>query len=228
VFRTRSVLCSVLLLLIFAPRLVKADSGVTYTISGTYSSTTSTSQLSGPSDTFTMSFALPSQPVTTDFMPGDDFFVHSPIQFSFSASNGGTASGLVYLSFYSLASTSQHGGLFVDFCADGPSCATGLEYQWEVPGGLLYSAPESSPTLIPTSFDFTGGQFLLYHCTMCNNLDATGTFSGTATAAVAMPEPSSALLVFLGTLCLLTVGTLQKRLLHPTVREQGMAAISDL
>jgi hypothetical protein len=166
-------------------------------------------------------------PVTTDFVAGDDFFVDLPTLFSFSASNGGTASGLVYLSFYSLGSTSQHGGLSVDFCADGPLCLTGLEYRWDVPGGMLYSGPESSPTLIPSSFDFTGGQFTSL-CTTCNNLDATGTFSGTTTAVVATPEPSSALLLFLGTLCLFTVGILQKRRLHRTVREQGMAAISDL
>ena len=210
-FRTRSVLCSVLLLLIFAPRLVKADSGVTYTISGVYSTTTGSSQLSGPSNTFTMSFALPSHPVVTDFLPGDEFFIDSPIPFSFSASNGRSASGLIFLSFYSLASSSQPGGLFVGFCANGPSCAAGLEYQWGVPGGLLYSGPESSPALIPTSFDFTGGQFSLFHCTTCNNLGATGTFSGHVNV-VSTPEPASALLLFLGTLCLFAVGFHLKRL----------------
>jgi hypothetical protein len=86
-FRTALVLCGVLLVVIFVAQPVKADSGVTYTISGVYSSTKSASQLSGPSDTFTMSFALPSQPVTTYFLAGDDFYVDSPIPFSFSASN---------------------------------------------------------------------------------------------------------------------------------------------
>ena len=186
---------------------------MTYTISGTYSPTTSSSQLSGPSDTFTMSFTVPSQPVTTDFLLGDDFFVDSPIPFSYSASNGGTASGPVYLSFYTLSSSSQPGGLFVDFCADGPSCLTGLEYQWEVPGALLYSGLESSPTLIPTSFDFTGGQFLLYHCTLCDNLDAGGTFDGKV-SVVATPEPASALLVVLGIFCLFTGRFQLKRLRH--------------
>src|ERR1700688_4571735 len=144
-------------ILILGPLPASADSGVTYTISGEYSPTTSTSQLSGPSDTFTMSFTVPVQPVTTFFLLGNYFYVDAPVQYSYSASNGGTSSGLVYLNFYSLTSSSQTGGLFVDFCADGPSCLTGLEYQWTVPGPLLYSGLESSPTLVQTSFDFTGG-----------------------------------------------------------------------
>jgi hypothetical protein len=204
VFRTAFVVCGVLLTLIVGPRPIQADSGVTYNISGKYSATTTSSQLSGPSDTFLMSFTVPTQPVTTDFLLGDDFSVDAAIPFSFSASNGGTASGKVYLSFYSLTSASQPGGLFVDFCADGPSCLTGLEYQWEVPGGLLYSGMENSPTLIPTSFDFTGGQFTLFHCTTCNNQDATGTFSGTVNAIVT-PEPASALLLLFGILCIFAV-----------------------
>jgi hypothetical protein len=211
VFRTAIAVCGVLLVVLFGGQAVRADSGVTYKISGVYSDTTTSSSLSGPSVTFSMSFTLPSQPVTTDFLLGDDFSVDAATPFSFSASNGGTASGRVYLSFYSLTSASQPGGLFVDFCADGPSCLTGLEYQWEVPGALLYSGPESSPTLIPTSFDFTGGQFTLFHCTFCDNVDATGTFTGTANAIVA-PEPGSALLLLLGTLGVFAVGFQQKRL----------------
>jgi hypothetical protein len=151
-----------------------------------------------------MSFTLPLQPVTTDFLLGDDFFVDAPIQYSYSASNGGSSSGLVYVNFYSLTSSSQTGGLFVDFCADGPSCATGLEYQWIVPGPLLYSGLESSPMLFPTSFEFSDGQFLLYHCTFCNDLDATGTFTGNVDA-ISTAEPESALLLFVGIFCLFAV-----------------------
>jgi hypothetical protein len=205
VLRTRLAFCGVLLILIFGPQPASADSGVTYTISGVYSATTGNSQLSGPSDTFLMSFTVPTNPVTTDFVLGDDFFVDAPVPFSFSASNGGTASGPVYLNFYSLSSSSQPGGLFVDFCADGPSCLTGLEYQWEVPGALLYSGQESSPTLIPTSFNFTGGQFTLLHCTLCDNFDATGTFNGTVNAVVATPEPASAVFLLLGIFCVFTI-----------------------
>jgi hypothetical protein len=211
VYRTAIAFCGVFLVVLFGAQAVRADSGVTYEISGVYSATTTSSQLSGPSVTFSMSFTVPSQPVTTNFLLGDSFSVDAAIPFSFSASNGGTASGQVYLSFYSLTSASQTGGLFVDFCADGPTCLTGLEYQWAVPGALLYSGPESSPTLIPGSFNFTGGQFLLFHCTFCDNLDATGTFSGSVNE-VAMPEPGSALLLWLGTLCAFAVGFRQKRL----------------
>lgn len=203
-----------LLALILGAQPVKADSTVTYQISGTYSSTTGSSALSGPSDTFTMSFSLPSQPVTTDFLLGDDFFVDDPILFSYSSSNGGTASGLVYLNFYTPTSSSQPGGFFVDFCADGPSCATGQEYTWVVPGPLLYSGLESSPTLLPTSFDFTGGQFL-DECTFCNNADASGTFDGSVNVTsnvVATPEPASASLLLLGILGLFAISFHQKRL----------------
>ena len=211
-YRTAIVLCGVLLVVLFGAQAVKADSGVTYTISGVYSSTTTSSPLSGPSDTFLMSFTVPTNPVKPDFLLGDSFSVDSAIPFSFSASNGGTASGPAYLSFYSLSSSSQPGGFFVDFCANGPSCLTGLEYQWEVTGALLYSGPESSPTMIPTSFGFTGGQFTLYHCTFCDNTDATGAFSGTVNSVVPTPEPASALLLLLGTLGIFAVGYRQKRL----------------
>jgi hypothetical protein len=217
-FRAICVFFCFLSILIFGPLPAAADSGMTYTISGDYSPTTSNSQLSGASDTFSMSFTVPVQPVTTFFSLGDFFYVDAPIQYSYAASNGGTSSGLVYLNFYSLTSASQTGGLFVDFCADGPSCATGLEYQWIVPGSLLYSGPENAPTLLSTSFDFTGGQFLLYHCTFCNNLDATGTFTGNVNA-VATPEPQSALLLIVGFFCLFAVRIYQnrKRILASTV-----------
>lgn len=73
--KIRYAFCGVLLALILGAQPVKADSAVTYQISGTYSADTGSSLLSGASDTFTMSFTLPSQPVTTDFLPGDDFSV---------------------------------------------------------------------------------------------------------------------------------------------------------
>lgn len=206
--------CGVLLALVLGARPAKADSGVTYQISGMYSSTTGSSSLSGASDTFTMSFTLPSQPVTTDFVLGDDFFVDAPIPFSVSVSNGGSASGVMFLSFYTLTSLSQPGGLFVDFCADGPSCATGQEFQWEVPGPQLYSGLESSPTLFPTSFNFTGGQFIVYDCTFCNGVDASGTFDGSVTVSsnvVPTPEPASASLLGLGIFGIFAISFYQKR-----------------
>ena len=146
-------------------------------------------------------------------MLGDDFFVDAPIPFTYSSSNGGTASGLVFLNFYTPTSSSQAGGFFVDFCADGPSCATGQEYTWVVPGPQLYSGLESSPTLFPTSFDFTGGQFL-DQCTFCDNADASGTFDGSvnASAVVPTPEPASALLLLLGIFGIFTISFHQKLL----------------
>ena len=208
--RTFCIISSFLTILILAQFPASADSGVTYTISGVYSTATTSSPLSGPSVTFNMSFTLPSQPVTTDFLLGDDFFVDAPTPFSYSASNGGTASGPVYINFYSLSSSSQPGGLFVDFCADGPNCLTGQEYQWQMPGPLLYSGPESSPTLVPTSFEITGGQFTLFHCTFCDNLDASGTFTGNVNP-VSTPEPQSALLLLVGMFVLLSARVYQKR-----------------
>jgi hypothetical protein len=217
-YRAFCIISSFLVILIWAPLPASADSGVTYTISGIYSTATTSSQLSDPSATFSMSFTVPSQPVTTTFLIGDSFYVDSAIPFSYSASNGGTASGQVYLSFYSLTSGSQPGGLFVDFCADGPSCLTGLEYQWAVPGAMLYSGLESSPTLDPAAYSFTGGQFLLYHCTFCDNLDATGTFTGSLTT-VPTPEPQSVLLLLVGMLFLLPARVYQRR--HRTLTKCG-------
>ncbi len=215
--RTGYAFCGVLLAVILGAQPVNADSEVTYTVSGTYSSgTTITSPLnplSGPSDTFTLSFTLPSMPVAFDPLPGDDFFVDAPVAFTYSASNGGTASGLVYLNFYTPTASSQAGGFFVDFCADGPLCATGQEFTWVVPGPQLYSGPESSPTLLPTSFDFTGGQFL-DRCTSCNDSDASGTFDGSVNASgvVATPEPGSALLLLMGIFGVFTISFRQKLL----------------
>jgi hypothetical protein len=81
-----------------------------------------------------------------------------------------------------------------------------------MPGSVLYSGPESSPTLTPGSFDIAGGQFVQYHCTRtCDTLDATGAFSGTVDV-VATPEPGSAVLLIFGGLCLFAVGFHQKRL----------------
>lgn len=210
--RTGYGFCGVLLALILGAQPVNADSEVTYSVSGTYSSATTSSPLSGPSDTFTMSFTLPSQPVTTDFLLGDDFIVDALTPFTYSSSNGGTASGEVFLTFYTPTSSSQPGGFFVDFCADGPDCLTGQEYTWVVPGPLLYSGLESSPTLLPTSFGFTGGQFG-DQCTFCNNIDASGTFDGSvnASAVVPTPEPASALLLLLGIFGVFALGFHQKR-----------------
>ena len=81
---------------------------------------------------------------------------------------------------------------------------------WVVPGPLLYSGLERSPTLLPTSFDFTGGQFL-DQCTFCDNFDASGTFDGSVNV-VATPEPASASLLVLGIFCFLTIGFHHKRL----------------
>ena len=210
--RTGYVICGVLLVLILAVQPVRADSGVTYSVSGTYSSATTSSALSGPSDTFTMNFSLPLQPGTSDYFPGDDFIVNALTPFTYSSSNGGTASGLVFLTFYTPTSTSQRGGFFVDFCADGPDCLTDQEYMWVVPGPLLYSGPESSPTLLPTSFDFTGGQFL-DPCTSCDNL-ASDTFDGSVSAntVVPTPEPGSALFLLLGIFFLFNICFHQKLL----------------
>jgi hypothetical protein len=117
---------------------------------------------------------------------------------------------MVFLTFYTPTSSSQPGGFFVDFCADGPDCLTGQEYTWVVPGPLLYSGLESSPTLLPTSFDFTGGQFL-DQCTFCDNVDASGTFDGSVNV-VTTPEPASALLLLLGIFGIFTASFQQKRL----------------
>jgi hypothetical protein len=81
-----------------------------------------------------------------------------------------------------------------------------------VPGPLLYSGGESSPTLLPTSFDFTGGQFLVYDCTLCDGINASGTFDGSVSASVVTtPEPASGALLTLGIFGIFAIGFYQKR-----------------
>jgi hypothetical protein len=81
-----------------------------------------------------------------------------------------------------------------------------------VPGPLLYSGGESSPTLLPTSFDFSGGQFLVYQCTFCDGIDASGTFDGSVSAnVVTTPEPASAALLALGIFGIFAISFYQKR-----------------
>jgi hypothetical protein len=196
--------------LIFFPSAALADSLISYSISGVYSPNSSTTGLTGPSDSFQMTFSLPSNPVTTDFVTGDDFYVDDPVQLKYSASNGSSFAELGFLAFYELNSSSQHGGLFVDFCSGGIACVSGPEYQWTVPGPQLYTGTEAFPTLFPTQFNFENGVFAVYACPTCADLTGIGTFNGSV-SAVATPEPSAVVFMLASIFCYFVFAIWQKR-----------------
>jgi len=103
------------------------------------------------------------------------------------------------------------GGFFLWTFALAPTCATGLGVSVGGAGfGSLFRAGE---------FSDAGANFIRFHwwtipwCmtgATCNNLDATGTFSGKRKCGRKHRNRGQRVLLFLGALCLLAVGIYQK------------------
>jgi hypothetical protein len=175
--------------------VAQADS--TFNVSGIYGSSTVSEPLSGPGESFTMSFTIPTRPVVTDFLLGDDFFVN-PVTVAYSL-NGGSLISLtnVFVIFYTPGASTQSGGFFVDFCATDPSCLTGSEYQWTFAGPQQYTGSEDAPTMKPIGFAFAGPQSGFAFGGVNELLPPMTPISGRV-GVVSTPEPSALVLLLAG------------------------------
>src|SRR6516165_9537313 len=139
-----------------------ADSTADYSITGMYGTGTQTTALTAAGQSFSMSFSVPTNPASliVSYVGGDDFYL-SPLNITYTFE--GTTSTLTntLVAFYTAGSSSQMGGFFVDYCADVVACQT-LEYQWTFQGPQQYIAPESNPTMTPTSFVSNGQPLTIY------------------------------------------------------------------
>jgi hypothetical protein len=186
--------------------IVMADSA-SYNVAGTYGSGTPSTPLSAPGQSFTMSFTIPTNPPVTDFLAGDDFFVNPvSVAYSLGGSPSTTLMNVVVI-FYSVGAMSQSGGFFVDFCASGPMCLSGNEYQWQFAGPKQYTGPESNPTMTPTGFNLIGQAscssvsscLLVFDNSHGGASVGAGATSGTVSVGtVSTPEPSALVMLLAG------------------------------
>jgi len=167
----------------------RADSTqTTYTVSGTYDSSTVAAPLSTPGDNFTLQFTVPTKPggLVADAFLGDDIYL-SPMTVDFTMDGVDTQMTGALVAFYRSTSAWQGGGFFIDWCATDSSCATGLEYQWDFWGPQQYDGNESDPTMTPVDFTYTGQSFIVYNNTWEEH---DSTISGTVTQqTTSVPEP---------------------------------------
>lgn len=162
-------------------------SQVNYTITGTYASNTpSIAGVSGPSDTFTMTFSLPVSPMPVTFNPGCCFGVSPSLTFSFGGSSTVENAGVEFFDF-------NDGGL-----VDIEFSIAGTDYLWTITGAQIYTGSESVPTVVTGSFPFN--QFASFGIGT-DGLQQYG-LTGTVNAFLSgtTPEPSSLLLLGTGLL----------------------------
>jgi hypothetical protein len=199
-------------------RSARAD-GVTYTVTSTYASDTSTSAVSAPDATFTFTFTVPSPcspsstPSCADPSAGVANFPAQSIEVTFSSPTLTGFTAPATLSFFSLGG----GGLFdLEAFPSG-----GGDFDWSFFGPQIFNttandpsgcqAPAGAPplpagTFCPGSFSILGGTgfsgsffFDMNDPTIAGDLTG-GTVDGVP--SVAAPEPSSLLLLGSGFLAL--------------------------
>ena len=144
-----------------------------------------------------MSFTIPTHPVVTDFLLGDDRFV-SPVTVA-DTLNGGSPISLtnVLLVFHTPRASTQSGGFFVGFCATNPTCLTGSEYQWTFAGPQQYTGSENNPTMKPIGFAFAEPQSGFAFGGVNEILPPITPISGKV-GAVTTPEPSALIVLLAG------------------------------
>ena len=195
----------------------RAD-GVTYTVTSTYASDTSTSPVSAPGASFTFEFTVPSPCSSSSTPPCSNLSLGFA---NFGNSIDVTFSSPTLPGFTSLASLSFNpssvGGLFSLEAFPG-----GGDFDWEFMGPQIFNTtlneicPGPAGTFCTGSFSILGGTgfsgsfFFDMNNPLSVNGDLTGgSVSGTPTS-VSTPEPSSLLLLGSGFLAL---GFARKRLI---------------
>ena len=189
-------------------RGARAD-GVTYTVTSTYASDTSTSAVSAPDASFTFSFTVPSPcsssstPSCSNLSIGIANFPAESIDVTFSSATLTGFTAPATLSFFS----SGGGGLF-----DLEAFPSGGDFVWSFFGPQIFNTipneicPGPAGTFCIGSFAITGGTnasgsffFDMNDPSIFGDLTG-GTVNGTP--SVAAPEPSSLLLLGSGFLAL--------------------------
>ena len=154
---------------------------ISYTDSGTFSSSTATSAFSGPSETWAFSFQADINPAVLEFGNGGFDFAFS--DFSYFLDGSPVAITPSFIRFF----TASNGGGFL-ICFNGTSVATCTDALSPVTFGWpqMYTGPTSGPTLLRGAFTT---DFAVV-------VDSTGYAEpDTTILATAVPEPSTLLLL---------------------------------
>jgi hypothetical protein len=159
---------------------------ISYSDSGTFSSSTPSSDFSGPSETWSFSFDADTNPAVSDTGMGGFSFAFS--DFSYSLDGSPVAITPTFIRFFS---GTNFGGFAI--CFDGTTfgtCSEGLATD----GPQMYTGTPSAPTLIPGTFLQDGFGVIV-------DSNTYGEPNTTLQATSTVPEPSTLLLTgicFLG------------------------------
>jgi hypothetical protein len=194
------ILAVAILILGLGATVARADGGATsYTVDSTFSSTTTATPFSAPSDSFTFTFSLPSTCTCGPF--GSGFSENALVNFTF----GGT-------SFTNVPATIMYAPSSLDGLFDIMITSGGQTYDWYLTGAQIYSVSGSTATLLNGMFPVTpfnpsdGSGSVFYDLSGDYGGLTGGTVMARSTSAV--PEPSPLLLLLCG--CASLVGLSRK------------------
>jgi len=180
----------ILLVVAFCSLPAHADT-ISYSDSGTFSTSTASSAFTGPGETWAFSFQADSNPTVLEF--GNGGFNFSFSNFSYSL-NGSTVA--ITPSFIRFFSPGNGGGFEICFagttvqnCTDGLG-STGF-------GPPMYTGTTSSPTLAPGTYGPYGLGFLVNSVAYSQ--------ADTSVAANSVPEPSTLLMLAMGFLAFVSI-----------------------
>ena len=193
------ILAVAALILGLGATVARADGGTTsYTVDSTFSSTTTLTPFSAPSESFTFSFNLPSTCTCGPF--GGGFSENALVNYTF----GGA-------SFTNVPATIIYAPSSLDGLFDIMITSGGQTYDWYLTGAQIYSVSGSTATLLNGMFPITpfnpsdGSGSVFYDLSG----DYGGLTGGTVTAMTSsVPEPSALLLLLCG--CAALVGLSRK------------------
>jgi hypothetical protein len=194
------ILAVAILILGLGATVARADGGATsYTVDNTFSSTTTATPFSAPSDSFTFTFSLPSTCTCGPF--GSGFSENALVNYTF----GGT-------SFTNVPATIMYAPSSLDGLFDIMITSGGQTYDWYLTGAQIYSVSGSTATLLNGMFPITpfhpsdGSGSVFYDLSGDYGGLTGGTVMASSTSAV--PEPSPLLLLLCG--CASLVGLSRK------------------